>query len=559
MNQLDLGRLLVKDGFMTELDRRTIKRSCGHDSAAFAKSILSIGLLDEDELAAFLAENTRYEIAPKNFLSNMQADALTSVDMHMLAHLEVIPLKITDKALTVAMVDPLDRTVTSQLEFFTGLEVKPIIAPLSQIHRGLRTMIPHFEPPVTPLDKFLVNHASSAWRLQKLKDPNVNFDKLKGPPDKGPNQSHHQTTPVDFPNKFTGNSAQDEEIEVEENLSIDESTGDEAQATELTEADDIDLDGLENLDDFDQSGQSSDSAESGLENLDDFNALENIHQDLENGIENLDSEDMIKGLAEPEENDTIEDLSDGIPSADIAMDPDSDPPNANGEDHHDPDLSLEEKITEPTAHSGADPFSSIPESEPERTNDREPALDRQEDELNHIPTNNPDQTINLELAKDETHHNSNHDASWANLMVVTNKAILESALGNRTFTLEEVINICLLSFQSCLFIDKRTMQIVGSSFPSINEGHRITSDGFDTIDLFSWQSDVILTDTEWTDLPGLEKEGSWEAFAFDANDHGHLLFLGSNPHDFGSTEAIKNIIGNFLQKISHHLTIPPTE
>ena len=92
MNQLDLGRLLVKDGFMTELDRRTIKRSCGHDSAAFAKSILSIGLLDEDELAAFLAENTRYEIAPKNFLSNMQADALTSVDMHMLAHLEVIPL-----------------------------------------------------------------------------------------------------------------------------------------------------------------------------------------------------------------------------------------------------------------------------------------------------------------------------------------------------------------------------------------------------------------------------------------------------------------------------------
>ena len=102
----ELGKLLVKEGFLTEQDRQTIGRTCGHESAAFAKSIISMGMLDEQELSAFIAANTKFSVASKNFLSEMQADALTSLDIHMLARLEVIPLEITSTRMRVAMLDP---------------------------------------------------------------------------------------------------------------------------------------------------------------------------------------------------------------------------------------------------------------------------------------------------------------------------------------------------------------------------------------------------------------------------------------------------------------------
>ena len=85
----ELGRLLVKEGFLTEQDRQTIGKTCGHESAAFAKSVITMGMLDEQELSAFIAANTKFPVASKNFLTEMQADALTSLDIHMLARLEV--------------------------------------------------------------------------------------------------------------------------------------------------------------------------------------------------------------------------------------------------------------------------------------------------------------------------------------------------------------------------------------------------------------------------------------------------------------------------------------
>ncbi len=50
MGASGLGSLLVKEGFLTEQDRLTITKTCGQGSWAFAKSILAIGLLDEDDL-----------------------------------------------------------------------------------------------------------------------------------------------------------------------------------------------------------------------------------------------------------------------------------------------------------------------------------------------------------------------------------------------------------------------------------------------------------------------------------------------------------------------------
>ncbi|RYZ56907.1 MAG: hypothetical protein EOP07_11400 [Proteobacteria bacterium] len=170
MGASGLGSLLVKEGFLTEQDRLTITKTCGQGSWAFAKSILAIGLLDEDELAAFFAERTRYQIAPKDFLNHLDQAAIQSVDRRLVSKLEVIPLKKDHGKITVGVVDPLDRSTLKQLEFFTGFEVDPVVIPLSQLYEGLTRIDPEFRYQPTALTHFLQNHAQSAWVRQKLEN-----------------------------------------------------------------------------------------------------------------------------------------------------------------------------------------------------------------------------------------------------------------------------------------------------------------------------------------------------------------------------------------------------
>lgn len=168
MGASGLGSLLVKEGFLTEQDRLTITKTCGQGSWAFAKSILAIGLLDEDELAAFFAERTRYQIASKDFLNHLDQSAIHALDKRLVSKLEVIPLKKAPGKITVGVVDPLDRSTLKQLEFFTGLEVDPVVIPLSQLYKGLVRIDPDFRLQATALTHFLQNHAQSAWVRQKL-------------------------------------------------------------------------------------------------------------------------------------------------------------------------------------------------------------------------------------------------------------------------------------------------------------------------------------------------------------------------------------------------------
>jgi hypothetical protein len=159
-----LGALLVDEGLLTEKDRRTIRRSCGHEGSAFAKSVVALGLLNEDELAAFLAERTPHRIVAKDITTEAQTEALGAVDRPLIERLEVVPLRLDDRMLTVARVDPLDHDTVRQLEFFTGYKIKPVIATFSQIRAGLLKMMKEFKPKTSHLEDFLGNHAIAATR-----------------------------------------------------------------------------------------------------------------------------------------------------------------------------------------------------------------------------------------------------------------------------------------------------------------------------------------------------------------------------------------------------------
>jgi len=165
MGASGLGSLLVKDGLLTEADRLTIKKTSGSAPAAFAKGIVALGLLSEDELATFLTRHTRIRLASRNLKRDIDTEALACIDPVLMTNLEVVPLRVTSEGqLEVAMADPLDATVTHQLEFFAEKEILPVIATISQIRRALSSLVDGYKPYPTELEVFLANHADSAAR-----------------------------------------------------------------------------------------------------------------------------------------------------------------------------------------------------------------------------------------------------------------------------------------------------------------------------------------------------------------------------------------------------------
>ena len=92
--------------------------------------ILTRGGADPELIARALASQLRLPFAPAPLAP--QREALALVDRSVAARLRVVPLCIRDKAIAVAMADPLDITAIDDLQFRTGRRVEPeVAAPLA--------------------------------------------------------------------------------------------------------------------------------------------------------------------------------------------------------------------------------------------------------------------------------------------------------------------------------------------------------------------------------------------------------------------------------------------
>ncbi len=209
MGTSQLGAMLVSEGLLTESDRRTVRQISGQGGAAFARGVLAMGLLDENELASFLAEKTRWKIAKKDLFSESNQDVWTIFDSALLQLLEVFPLKRDQKTIHVAMVDPLDLETINQLEFFSELKVHPVISTQSQIRSCLKKMIQSYHPRHSTLENFIENHAAAASRRIAIREnisvPIKRLGVVAPPQPESPTPSP-PSTPSDISQAFTATS-----------------------------------------------------------------------------------------------------------------------------------------------------------------------------------------------------------------------------------------------------------------------------------------------------------------------------------------------------------------
>jgi type IV pilus assembly protein PilB len=135
-----LGRALVGDGVITEDQRLQAFEYQNQHGGSLKDAVLKLGFATEDDLIGAIISNpdlgvsymglSGYEIAP---------EILAVVPSEFAFKNRLIPVSRAGDTLTVAMADPLDMVVISDLRSTTGCTVVPAIAREAEIEESLRS------------------------------------------------------------------------------------------------------------------------------------------------------------------------------------------------------------------------------------------------------------------------------------------------------------------------------------------------------------------------------------------------------------------------------------
>lgn len=124
-----LGEILVAGSYLSAADLKKALDAQLIFGGRLGTNLLELGFLDEATLSQVLREQKRVEVASLELLDGASREALQLVPAKVADRHKLIPLKLQDKKLTVAMVDPTDLIVIDELAFMTGCTILPLIAP----------------------------------------------------------------------------------------------------------------------------------------------------------------------------------------------------------------------------------------------------------------------------------------------------------------------------------------------------------------------------------------------------------------------------------------------
>ncbi|MEK6667003.1 MAG: type IV-A pilus assembly ATPase PilB [candidate division NC10 bacterium] len=137
-----LGDLLVNEGLITQenLQRALVEQKGSNEK--LGSILVRLGLIQEDQLIGFLSR--QYGI-PSITLTQLDIDpeVVKLVPAQIAKKYEVLPVKRTGNALTLAMADPTNVFALDDVAFMTNLQVLPVVASQGAIRQAIERL---YEP-----------------------------------------------------------------------------------------------------------------------------------------------------------------------------------------------------------------------------------------------------------------------------------------------------------------------------------------------------------------------------------------------------------------------------
>jgi type IV pilus assembly protein PilB len=132
-----LGEILLEACLINEEQLEQALRLQQKDEKLLGQILVDMGWVSEQEVCRAVAEllHVKY-VEVEDVLISQEVVQLAPEDLA--AKRNILPLFIQDKTLYVAMENPMDIDIIQRIEFKTGMQVKPLIAPPSQLRQTVR-------------------------------------------------------------------------------------------------------------------------------------------------------------------------------------------------------------------------------------------------------------------------------------------------------------------------------------------------------------------------------------------------------------------------------------
>jgi type IV pilus assembly protein PilB len=144
-----LGEMLLEAGLIDQFQLDSALSMQRNLGGRIGSALVKLGYLPEDTIMDFLESQSRYSRVSLQELEIPQS-LITILPAAKLKHLLVVPIELrtagAEKTLRMAMTDPTNQKLISDLQFATGCRILPELASEDEIRQALKNNWP-VEPP----------------------------------------------------------------------------------------------------------------------------------------------------------------------------------------------------------------------------------------------------------------------------------------------------------------------------------------------------------------------------------------------------------------------------
>jgi general secretion pathway protein E len=134
------GRLVERRLISPEEMERVIKLQ-QEQQASFTRLVVELGFVSEDDLLPVLRDHFELPLtALKDFPTTALPLEFSSGTIEFFKHARMVPVKLEERELLIAITDPLDISRLHSLELATGLRVKPLLAKEKEISARIEAL-----------------------------------------------------------------------------------------------------------------------------------------------------------------------------------------------------------------------------------------------------------------------------------------------------------------------------------------------------------------------------------------------------------------------------------
>jgi type IV pilus assembly protein PilB len=139
-----IGNILMRAGVIDAAGLARAQEIQQQEGISFGKALITLGLADEQGITAAIAKSLKLELLDTE-LPDVSAEVAALLPADFCRTRVIAPLSATTKVLRLAVADPLDYSMTQDVEFRTGRQVIPVVATKNAIQTILGKIFPAAE------------------------------------------------------------------------------------------------------------------------------------------------------------------------------------------------------------------------------------------------------------------------------------------------------------------------------------------------------------------------------------------------------------------------------